>query len=208
MTTLSARLGLKRHTTADDFHIADYFGNWGILDQYPGQFVCTSVTRPTWASAQAGQSIYETDTELVWRWNGTAWVRPTGKGFLARAVVTSDVVNTTSTYATGVTVNATVPAGSRRVQVTVEAPSVTSTASFTELAIFRDATQLTSWANKGGVGATVQDQDEPEFVTVIDGPSAGTYAYVLKFRANSGYGGTSTLKATPTRPIAISVVEI
>ena len=34
--------------------------------------VCTSLTRP--ASPYEGQMIYETDTDLVYLWNGSAWV--------------------------------------------------------------------------------------------------------------------------------------
>ena len=34
--------------------------------------VCTSTTRPT--APYEGQHIYETDTDLVYLWNGTAWV--------------------------------------------------------------------------------------------------------------------------------------
>jgi len=209
LTTLSARLGLKRHTTADAFHIADYADNWAVLDAYPGQFICSSTTRPTWGSAQNGMSIFETDTKLVWRWIGGAWERQGPKGLLIHATpVTADINTALTTYQTAISATAVVPAGGRRLGITACAPSVASTASFTWLAIFRDATQIMAWANKGGVGATVQDREEPEFITVFDQPAAGSYAYTLQYRADAGYGGTSTLAASSTAPITITVVEV
>lgn len=152
--------------------------------------------------------IYETDTKLVWRWTGTAWERLDPKGLLAHAAVTANVSTALTTYQVAATVNAAVPAGNRRVAIVVNAPSVASTVDFTWMAIFRDATKVQEWANKGGAGATVQAREEPEFVTVFDQPPAATYAYSLQYRADTTYGGTSTLAATANSPITISVVEV
>jgi len=38
-----------------------------------GFTVCTSTTRPTFTSGEAGKAIYETDTKLIRMWTGTAW---------------------------------------------------------------------------------------------------------------------------------------
>lgn len=208
MTTLSTRLGLKRHTTADAFSIADYADNWNKLDQYPGEFICTSTTRPTWASAQAGQRIYETNTKLVWRWDGAAWERLEPKGLLGHTAVTAPVNTALTAYQVAATVNVVVPPGNRRLAITVNVPSVASTSSFTWLAIFRAATKLQEWGNKGGAGATVADREEPEFVTVYDQPADAAYAYTLQYRADTTYLGTSTLGATANSPITITVVEV
>lgn len=208
MTTLSDRLGLKRHTTADAFHVADYADNWAVLDDFPGIYICTSGTRPTWAAAQEGMSIYETDKKLVWHWDGAAWERLLPQGLLAHAQITADINTAATSYQVAVTANAVVAAGGRRVQITAAIPSVASTASFTWLAIYRAATKLTEWANKGGAGATVDDREEPEFVTIFDQPAAASYAYTIQYRADATYAGTSTLAATANSPISLTVVEV
>ena len=74
--------------------------------------VCTSTTRPT--APYEGQHIYETDTDLVYLWNGTAWVetvsaltkaprgilalttRTTSSSALSAATVTIAAVNFTA----------------------------------------------------------------------------------------------------------------
>lgn len=43
-----------------------------------GFVVCTSTTRPVLAPADEGKAIYETDTDLVWFWDGAAWIPPPG----------------------------------------------------------------------------------------------------------------------------------
>jgi len=208
VTTLSTRLGLLKHTTADAFHVADYTTNWNLLDASPGEFICTSSTRPsTWGAAQEGMRIYETDTKLVWRWDGAAFERLEPKGFLGRNSSTASINTMATTFQTAIAQDIDVPEGGRWVGVFVVAPSVTSTASFTKLGIFRDSTQLQTWTNKGGVGATVQDQDEPSALHVFDHPPAGTYSYSLKYHADAGYGGTSTIAPAANQPLEIVVIE-
>jgi hypothetical protein len=70
---------------------------------YPG--VCTSSTRP--ASPYEGQMIYETDTDMVALWNGSAWryisaTTPTNGTVLqvVSAESTTQTTTTSSTYAT------------------------------------------------------------------------------------------------------------
>lgn len=38
-----------------------------------GHIICTSTTRPALTAADAGKTIYETDTQLVFTWTGTRW---------------------------------------------------------------------------------------------------------------------------------------
>ena len=70
--------------------------------------VCTSTTRPT--APYEGQMIYETDTDLVYLWNGTAWVETVSaltkapRGVVALSTVTSNTaVGTTEATRTSVT---------------------------------------------------------------------------------------------------------
>lgn len=73
MSSLSTRLALKRPDGTDPFLRLDFVNNWNKLDQYPGTFVCTSGTRPSWGDAQIGMNIYETDTKREYRWTGADW---------------------------------------------------------------------------------------------------------------------------------------
>lgn len=76
MTTKSPKLGLTLPTTIDPFKTADIAANWSTIDGSPGIFPCTSSTRPTWGTAQAGRTIVETDTHRSLQWTGTAWQEP------------------------------------------------------------------------------------------------------------------------------------
>lgn len=76
MSSLTPRLLLKRPDGADPFLRQDFVDNWNKIDAAPGVHVCTSSTRPTWAAAQAGRTIIETDTYREMLWTGTSWVEP------------------------------------------------------------------------------------------------------------------------------------
>lgn len=73
MATFSTFLGLKLPATTDPFLLSDFISNWGIIDASPGVFICTSSSRPTWTSGQAGRLIYMTDYKQLSFWNGTTW---------------------------------------------------------------------------------------------------------------------------------------
>jgi hypothetical protein len=74
VATYTARLGLKRNDGSDPFKRQDFVDNYNRLDAAPGVHVCTSSTRPSWTSSQAGRLIWETDTNSLFHWNGTAFV--------------------------------------------------------------------------------------------------------------------------------------
>ena len=87
--------------------------------------VCTSSTRPT--APYEGQMIYETDTDMVALWNGTAWryiaaTTPT-QGSILQVVTgntSTPVTSTTSTYIdSGLTATITPKSTSSRVLVQV-----------------------------------------------------------------------------------------
>ncbi len=149
MPSNSARLGLIKWTTADDFRNADLVANWNKLDAFPGIFICTSITRPSnWALAQEGNTIYEIDTSLYWTWTGSSWARRVPAGFLGQAERLSDLVTTSTNYQLVVTTNITIPQGDRRVMIVIENSGVTNTLGLTEFAIFRGATQIANWFTK------------------------------------------------------------
>jgi hypothetical protein len=73
LATYTSVLGLKVNDASDPFLLSDFAANWGLLDASPGIFICTSTTRPNWATAQAGRFIFMTDTKQTSYWDGAAW---------------------------------------------------------------------------------------------------------------------------------------
>lgn len=73
MSGTTPRLGLKTWDQSDPFLRQDFNDNNARLDAYPGDYVCTSQSRPAWGAAQSGMRIYETDTRRELVWTGTAW---------------------------------------------------------------------------------------------------------------------------------------
>ena len=209
MTTLSARLGLKKSTTADRFRIAEYAENWGVLDNYPGVFICASTSRPTtWTAAHTGMLIQETDTGLIWRWSGTAFVRSAGSGLLLNVTRTADLATVSTSLVVALTAAVTVPAGNRPMQVMVSGPGVYNTIGLTRLALFRGATPIQSWLSQGRTGATYDLQPRPVALSLIDVPPAGAVSYTLQFSAEVGFGGTSTLQSAVNNPLGLAIVEL
>ena len=73
MSTLTPRYGLKRPDDTDPFLTQDFVDNYNKLDAAPGAHICTSTTRPTWGSAQAGRTVFLTDYKCFQYWDGSAW---------------------------------------------------------------------------------------------------------------------------------------
>jgi hypothetical protein len=96
VATFSTLLGLKLNDQSDPFELSDFVSNWGILDASPGTFVCTSTSRPSWSTAQAGRLIFMTDLKQLSYWTGTAW---------------SDLRSAAPVFAAGVFLNTGVNAG-------------------------------------------------------------------------------------------------
>lgn len=109
MSTLSPRLGLKRPDDTDPFVTQDFVDNYNILDAAPGIHVCTSTTRPTWGSGQAGRVIFVTDWKQLQYWSGSAWQdERTATGMFASGAV-FDATVAKSTNATYNLINLTSP---------------------------------------------------------------------------------------------------
>lgn len=97
MATFSNYLGLKLNQSTDPFLLSDFIANWDILDASPGNYICTSTTRPSWASAQAGRTIFMTDLKQFSYWDGAAW---------------QDLRDSVPTFAQGAILNTSMSAGS------------------------------------------------------------------------------------------------
>ena len=209
MPSNTDRLSLLRHTLADVFKVDDYGYNWGRLDEHPGIFICESSTRPTgWAERQTGMAIFETDTNLTWHWDGSAWERNLARGLIGFDSTTSEVSTALTTFQTAIPVIVDVASGGRYHQITVSAPGVKSTEDLTEVGIFRDATQLQAWFSQGGTGVGVTEAPRGLSHVFTDLPTPGSITYSLRYRAVSGVGGTSTIEAGANSPITIAVVEV
>lgn len=119
--------------------------------------VCTSTTRPT--APYEGQMIYETDTDMVAIWNGSAWrylaaTTPTN-GTVLQTVYdtgTGALQNATATFAdTGLSASITPKSTSSKILIYVSMPCAktsTNSGSAVNLRILRDSTTITtSYAN-------------------------------------------------------------
>lgn len=73
MSTNSQRMGLKLNDGSDPFLRTDFVENFTTIDEYPGNWICTSTTRPSWGAGQAGMCITETDTRRTLLWNGSTF---------------------------------------------------------------------------------------------------------------------------------------
>jgi hypothetical protein len=224
MATPSPKLGINIFSTADQFSTAAYNTNWSTLDNYPGFFICTSTTRPTWGANQAFMRITETDTGLTWMWNGTAWVRNIvagstlgTAGAISRQTKTSNVGTTTTwtppgtgSLATAITMTVLPPHGNRLLMVVVELPEVQNANGLSYIVIQRDATILNSYpvwtAQETGSGNSGKAGTPGSFVT-WDQPNEASAVYTLAFAAATVSGGTTTLVAAPSRPMSLTVVE-
>jgi hypothetical protein len=100
LATFSPVLGLKLNDPSDPFQLSDFIANWGILDASPGVYICTSTTRPSWGTAQAGRLIFMKDLKQTSYWTGSAWadLRDSVPAFAWGAVVNSWVNPGASAY--------------------------------------------------------------------------------------------------------------
>jgi hypothetical protein len=98
MPTYSTYLNLKLNVGSDPFLLSDFVGNWTILDGAPGHFICTSLTRPSWGSTQAGRLIFMTDLRQTSYWDGSAWqdLRNSAPVFAAGVFLSASMARNTS----------------------------------------------------------------------------------------------------------------
>lgn len=231
MPTPTARLGLLKPSTADQFVTADIAANWQKIDDNPGVYLCTSSTRPAWGAAHKGREIMETDTLLKWIWTGS-----TAAGGFERAAPTGLLKTTSGAWAvaqrtTAATVtkyagvgytnilslaNVVVPPGKRTLMITATWPLISNPLGRSALAVFRTLTnngtpRLSSWWIAGDNSAAVSGATGSGGSFVLyekDGLDPGVYNYSIQFA--TGYNGTSTstMNCDTVTPLELAVIEI
>lgn len=88
MATETPKLKLRKADLPESVSLElDLRQNFDKIDANPGNFVCTSGTRPANADNWAGRVIYETDTDRYFMWNGATWLFLGGKIPYVRAAV-------------------------------------------------------------------------------------------------------------------------
>jgi len=158
--------------------------------------VCTSTTRPT--APYEGQTIYETDTDMVAIWNGTTWryisaTTPTN-GTVLQVVVgtTTTGVNTaTSTFVdTGLTATITPKSSSSKVLVLVSQNGLLKQNNTSvNVRLLRTATTLSDFVIEGSLTSTTANNVTQASVSYLDSPattSATTYKTQYASAANIG----------------------
>lgn len=196
MPTPTPRIGYQAPLTSDPYDTSEESDRWFLADDYPGVFICTSSTRPsTWDSTQEGMLIFETDSDLMWRWNGSAFVRFGALGHLDTNRRSSNLVVASGAFTTFAQVSITVPEGDRAMSVTVSWGEISGGPA--RIGIFRGVTMVTDWVALVGNGGSYTHLD-------LD-PAAGATDYIAKIKNTST---TTTLVASATSPGSISVVEV
>lgn len=224
MSSNTNRMVLKRPQVGDPFLTQDFFDNFTTLDSYPGPFPCTSGTRPgAWGANQNGMCISETDTGLLWRWDGTKFTRLAPKGVLGYGEISVDFATALTTAQTAISVAVTVPAttvGSTTKRITLTSSmyqvdnGTSTTLGACEVSVRRDpgdvlikaflcrgrpstATSQLDW----GSGLSVSISDDP-------GVSGGSFTYRLCLNSLAAVGGTSTIRATAGSKASLTVKEL
>lgn len=222
MSSTSPRLGLVRPVTADSFQTSDHFNNLTLLDGFPGVFICTSGTRPgSWGAAHTGMLIFETDTSLMWRWNGTIFVRHMPVGLLGTTDLTTDFSTAATSATTAISCAVTVPpttvgSTTKRIRVSGSWNALDNGTSTTlgacEVSLYRASTALKTLLWRGrpntaaspldwGMGGTIEAYDD------AGGVAGGALTYTLRINSIASVGGTSTLRASAAAHAQLAVTE-
>lgn len=208
MSTQSPRLGLIKPERPDLFSTADIAANWAKVDQYPGVYVCTSSTRPSWSTAQAGMCIREADTQLEWLWTGTAWARTAPSGRLRTSTGAYAYAMRTSAFSTASSasyvvalalLNVVVPDGARPLRLEANWTSASASGGYYFGAIVRAATVGGGPTIGGDVRRVNDGEGGPHVAEEPAGLAAGSYSYSYQVRAVAGGTvslSTLTLSAT------------
>lgn len=202
MPTTSARLLLAKPLDADPFDTGTLADNWQLVDDHPGIYICTSGTRPgsgggapVWGANHEGMLIWETDTNLTWRYNGTAFVRHGAKGHLINERTTGDVTEAGGVYETVVQAAITIPDGDLNIACHFSWSEVTGGKA--QFALFRGVTQLASWK-------CLEEQGGSFHYVDVD-PAAGAATYAVKVK---NLEATTTVECAADAPATLDLYEV
>jgi hypothetical protein len=172
--------------------------------------VCTSTTRP--ASPYEGQAIYETDTDMMAIWNGTAWryiaaTTPTNGTVLqvASTTKTDTFTHNTTTFTdiTGLSVSITPKSSSSKIFVTAVVSGTGQTAVTNFFGrLVRDSTAIAIGDAAGSrIRATIAARDQDNISTMsimyLDSP-ATTSSTTYKVQVRSQSTGVIYINRTAT----------
>lgn len=227
MTTQTKHLRLVKPDASSQFSTADIAENWEKVDRAPGIHICTSSSRPSFASAQNGRQIYETDTGLEWVWSGTEWKRKAGRGILSRTdgspAVASRTTDFSTTSGTSVLVlglsNVVVPPGGRTLLFSIMWSRAYATTGYfygrayhhSGAPASNSGTQQMQWAITGAPGGgDARGGMGTANVWYERGLPAGTYGFSFQvaFHPTDAGTNTATVTGTPTIPLTIAVAEL
>ena len=220
--SLSARLGLKRPLALHGYSRTEYYDNLSILDNYPGVFPCSSDTRPTtWGTAQTGQFILESDTTLLWRWDGAAFLRAHPVGLLANPVeINTDYPTAATTPQVAISCPVVIPAtnaGSVTKRIRIEGScyaienGTDLTLGVAELSVTRDGAVIDVKRVRGRPSVDIgnpMDWGVGQTIIAYDDPPMGDCTYAVCINSIPAIGGTTTLKASATHIARLAVSEV
>lgn len=168
--------------------------------------ICTSTTRPTGGAVYEGAVIYETDTDLVYVYNGSSWVRLVGAGSIVNADVSASAAIAYSKLALSGSVTNADLAGSIAYSKLSLSNSITNadlagSITYSKLAAvprvrLRRAANQSQGAGEFAISWDTEDTDTNGYwssgttVTVPAG-LGGMYSLAGRFTASAGLSGAS-----------------
>lgn len=168
--------------------------------------------------------IVETDSGLVWRWDGTNFKRVAAAGALKRtdgsvavATRTTDFSTTSTNFVVCLSLtNVVVPDGLRTLMVVVSFGKGENTSGAAVGGLFRSNTNNTGpqVGNFGIVGdssspsAGAQGPGASYAGWEVNGVSPGTYHYSFQLRSSATFGGTSYIRADAVNVCRMAVIEL
>lgn len=216
----SPRMGLARPLANHGFSRDEHYNNLTVLDGFPGVYICTSGTRPGgWGSPHEGMLIWETDTELRWRWTGSVFVRDAPAGLLGVSTLpdpfSTGNTSPTSAISTAVTIPPT-NAGSTTRRIRIDATwyaidnGTNTTLGAAEVSILRGTTVIVKHLLRGRPTTDAEELNwgTGSSIVAFDNPSDGDATYHLAINSVVAVGGTTTLRASATTPAQLAVTEI